>query len=67
MKIGSLVQTEYGQGIVKNKEGEDGILSNRYLVKINNAKFMLSNCLFLLHEKQDGLYFLDKELQKKKD
>lgn len=66
MKINDKVKTCYGPGIIVSKEGNEGILSHAFLVKINdtitNNPFS-SNTLQRLHDKQGGLLFLEKELE----
>jgi len=60
MKIGDKVKTPLGPGIVINQEGLTGILSHRYLVKVN--PLINSTYFRQLQDKQGGLYFLQKNL-----
>lgn len=66
VKISDKVKTCYGSGIIVSKEGDEGILSHYFLVKIKdiitNNPFS-SNTLQRLHDNQGGLIFHEKELE----
>jgi len=60
MKPGDKVKTSLGPGIVIKQEGSEGILSRRFLVKVN--PLIKSTYFQQLQVEQGGLYFLQKNL-----
>ena len=60
MKVGDYVKTIYGIGIIKKREGTDGILSERFCIKLKNIPKNFKH----LHRRYGGLYFHKKEISK---
>ena len=59
MKPGTKVKTEaHGTGIVISKEYHTGVLSERYLVKLDNCP----NRFMDMHIRQGGLYYWECQL-----
>jgi len=64
MKIGQRVVTGYGLGTITKCEKETGILSKRYLVKLDKC---ISIWQSDLQHVQGGIAFMDSELKKVKE
>jgi len=63
MLAGCRVNTEFGPGLVVRREGDKGILSHRFLVKLDNFNNVPSFLDFSkMSERQGGIYFFDSEL-----
>lgn len=61
LKPGDKVKTEHGIGIIIRSDAELGVLSNRYLVKLDST-IKLNTTLSLTHAVFEGLYYDIKEL-----
>ena len=61
MRIGQRVDTRYGVGTITRCEGETGILSGRYLVKLDKCVSIWQSDL---QQVQGGIAFMDSELEK---
>ena len=64
MRIGQRVDTDYGVGTIIKCEGEIGILSKRYLVKLDKCVSIWQSDL---QQVQGGIGFMDSELEKVKE
>lgn len=64
MRIGQRVDTEYGVGTITGCEGETGILSGWYLVKLDSC---ISIWRSDLQQVRGGIAFIDSELEKVKE
>ncbi len=60
MKPGDKVSTLLGTGVIISREGEVGILSHRFIVKLDQLP--KATYYRILHTEQGGLAFLDKEM-----
>jgi len=69
MRIGSVVNTPYGQGTIIKREGEVGILSHRYIVRLDTmdgVPAILRDGLSALQDRQGGIAFFDDEFKRSK-
>jgi len=53
------VRTDYGPGTVVHSEGKEGVLSKRFLVKLDKCPFKFLG----LHNQHGGMFFHHDELQ----
>jgi hypothetical protein len=64
VKNGTRVITKYGPGEIVSREGDKGVLSHRYLVRLDNFDMVPSYLDFTgMQRKYGGLAFLDIELK----
>ncbi len=66
MKIGQRVVTQYGLGAITKREADNGVLANRYCVRLDSVNGCSDN-LKLLHTKQDGLYMFASNFERVKE
>ena len=57
---GDIVKTKFGNGTIISKEGDTGIFSRRYAVRLDNVPELFEN----IHEKYGHIYIMDYELEK---
>jgi hypothetical protein len=58
MKKGQRVNTKYGEGTLIRREGSEGILRYRWIVKLDEVPELFQ----VIHERYGGLFFLDSQL-----